>query len=115
MKKFGLFILGGIAAIVLLSQVGPMIGLVISLAILYFAFKGFIKTDSTLGKVLWAIVGVIALTASASNVPAILGLVAAYILYVVIKKWKKEKHQVITEPSDPFTNFEKQWAELNKH
>ena len=115
MKKFGLFILGGIAAIVLLSQVGPMIGLVISLAILYFAFKGFIKTDSTLGKVLWAIVGVIALTASASNVPAILGLVAAYILYVVIKKWKKEKHQVITESSDPFTNFEKQWAELNKH
>ncbi|WP_077620595.1 flagellar basal body rod protein [Bacillus sinesaloumensis] len=114
MKKFGLFILGGIAAIVLLSQVGPLIGLAISLAILYFAFKMFIKTDSTAGKVLWAIIGVIALTASASNIPAILGIAAAYILYVVIKNWKKEKQEVVTDSSDPFTNFEKQWAELNK-
>ena len=114
MKKFGLFIIGGIAAIVLLSQVGPLIGLAISLAILYFAFKMFIKTDSTLGKVLWAIIGVIALTASASNIPAILGVVAAYILYVVIKNWKNGKKEVVTESSDPFTNFEKQWAELNK-
>ncbi|WP_453991674.1 lmo0954 family membrane protein [Bacillus nitroreducens] len=115
MKKFGLFILGGIAAIVLLSQVGPMIGLAISLAILYFAFKQFMKTNSTFGKVLWAVIGVIALTATASNIPAILGVVAAYILYVVIRKWKNEKHEVVSESSDPFTNFEKQWAELNKH
>nr|WP_309100405.1 flagellar basal body rod protein [Fredinandcohnia onubensis] len=115
MKKFGLFILGGIAAIVLLSQVGPLIGLAISLAILYFAFKQFMKTDSTLGKVLWAIVGVIALIASASNAPAILGVVAAYILYVVIKNWKKGKKEVVSESTDPFTNFERQWAELNKH
>ncbi|WP_449538829.1 lmo0954 family membrane protein [Ferdinandcohnia sp. Marseille-Q9671] len=114
MKKFGLFILGGIAAIVLLSQLGPMIGLVISLAILYFAFKKFVKSDSISSKVLWAIIGVIALTASASNVPAILGIVAAYILYVVIKNWKKEKQEVISDTADPFTNFEKQWAELNK-
>ncbi|MCH1624274.1 flagellar basal body rod protein [Fredinandcohnia quinoae] len=114
MKKFGLFIVGGIAALVLLSQVGPMVGLIISLAILYFAYKQFTKSDSTGGKILWGIVGLIALSASISNVPAILGIVAAYILYVVYKKWNREKTTVVTESSDPFTNFEKQWAELNK-
>ncbi|MFT4413832.1 flagellar basal body rod protein [Fredinandcohnia humi] len=114
MKKFGLFLAGGIAAIVLMSQLGPMVGLVISLAILYFAFKKFVKTDSTGSKVLWAVVGALALFASASNVPAILGVVAAYVLYVVIKNWKKDKQEKVVESSDPFTNFEKQWAELNK-
>ena len=50
MKKFGLLLLGGIAAIVLLHNLGPMIGMVISLAIFYFAFKGFIKDKFSVGK-----------------------------------------------------------------
>lgn len=114
MRKFGLFIVGGIAAIVLLAQLGPMVGLVISLAILYYAFRKFIKADSTGSKILWGAIGILALGASASNVPAILGIAAAYILYVVFKNWKKEKKVSVTESNDPFTNFEKQWAELNK-
>ncbi|MFE8697279.1 flagellar basal body rod protein [Cytobacillus sp. FJAT-53684] len=114
MKKFGLLIAGGIAAMVLLSNLGPIIGLVISLAILYFVFKQFIKEDSTLGKVAWGIIGVIALMASAANIPAILGIAAAYALYLVYKNWNNKKTTVV-ETNDPFVNFEKQWADLNKN
>ncbi|WP_428910955.1 flagellar basal body rod protein [Niallia sp. Krafla_26] len=114
MKKFGLLVLGGIAAIVLLHNLGPMIGLVISLAIFYFAFKGFIKTNSVLAKVGWGFIGFIAIMSLAANVPAILGVVAIYVLYVVYKKWNKPK-ETIVESDDPFVNFEKQWSELHKY
>ena len=116
MKKFGLFLIGGIAAIILLSNLGSIVGLAISLVILYLVFKQFLKADSTLMKIGWAILGMIILTAAASNVPAILGIVAAYILYLVYKKWNdtsEVKHY--EKESDPFVNFEKQWSELNRN
>ncbi|WP_394237774.1 flagellar basal body rod protein [Niallia oryzisoli] len=115
MKKFGLLLAGGIAAIVLLHNLGPMVGLVISLAILYFVVKQFIKTDSILMKIGWGILGFVALMSSASNVPAILGIAAAYVLYVVYKNWNKPKNTIIEESDDPFVNFEKQWSQLNKY
>lgn len=113
MKKFGLLLAGGIAAIVLLTNLGPMIGLAISIAILYLVFKQFIKENSTFGKIGWGIIGLCALAASASNIPAILGIAAAYVLYLVYKKWNTSK-SVIIEEKDPFSNFEKQWANMNK-
>ncbi|MGN8843845.1 lmo0954 family membrane protein [Niallia sp. Sow4_A1] len=116
MKKFGLFIIGAAASIILLSQIGPLLGLVISAAILYFAFKQYVKATSTAGKVGWGIAGIIMLIITASNLPAIIGLAAAYILYLVYKKWNNNKQSIITKKSsdDPFQNFEKQWSELNK-
>jgi lia operon protein LiaI len=114
MKKFGLLLIGGIAAIVLLHNLAPMVGLVISLAILYFVVKQFLKTDSILMKIGWGTIGFFALMASASNIPAILGIAALYVLYLVFKKWNKTKN-VIKEENDPFVNFEKQWSELNKY
>ncbi|MDE3837875.1 flagellar basal body rod protein [Bacillus methanolicus] len=114
MKKFGLIVAGGIAAMVLIAQLGPMIGLAASLLILYLVVKQFLKTESTLGKIGWGIVGFAALMASASNVPAILGVAAAYVLYVVYKKWNEDK-MVVKKENDPFANFEKQWAELNRY
>lgn len=114
MKKFGLLLIGGISVIVLMHSFGPMVGLVISLAILYFVFKRFIKTDSLLMKIGWAIIGFIALMATAANVPAILGIVAIYVLYLVYKKWNEPK-EVIKEENDPFVNFEKQWSQLKNY
>ena len=114
MKKFGLLLAGGIAAFVLLSNLGPLVALGISIVILYYVFKQFLKTDSTLMKIGWGIIGFIALMATASNIPAILGIAAAYVLYLVYKKWN-EKKSVVVEDNDPFTNFEKQWAELKKN
>jgi lia operon protein LiaI len=113
MKKFGLLLLGGIAALVLITNIGPMVGLIVSLAILYFIFKQFLKTDSVGWKIALGILGVFILLTAASNVPAIIGIAAAYVLYVVYKNWNKTKN-VIKEDNDPFQNFEKQWSELNK-
>lgn len=115
MKKFGLVLAGGLAAIILLSTLGPMLGLLISLAILYFIYKQFLKAESTGWKITLGIIGVIFLMASISNAPAIIGLVAAYILYLVVKNWNASKQAVIKEESDPFVNFEKQWNELKNY
>jgi lia operon protein LiaI len=114
MKKLGLLAAGGVAAVVLIANLGPMVGLVISFIIMYYSLKQFIKAEATVKKVLWAVIGFIALSASASNVPAILGVIAAYVLYMVYKKWNENKELRKTE-DDPFTNFERQWAELKRN
>lgn len=116
MKKFGLLLAGGISAIVLLANLGPLVGLVVSLGILYFVFKQFLKTNSTGMKIGLGILGIILLGASISNAPAIIGVVAAYILYVVYKKWNNASAEIKESSSnDPFQNFEKQWAELKNN
>lgn len=114
MKKVGLLIAGGIAAMVLLSTIGPIIGLAVSLVILYFIFKQFLKTDSKKAKVGLAIVGFFVLMASIHNAPAIIGIAAAAVLYLVYKKWNENKSIPKRKKDDPFTNFEKQWDEM-KH
>ncbi|TCJ03134.1 hypothetical protein [Cytobacillus praedii] len=113
MKKFGLLLIGGISAMILLSTIGPMIGFLVSIALLYFIFKQFLKTDSTGGKIGLGIVGFFILMASIHNAPAIIGVVAAYVLYLVYKKWNENK-QVVIKETDPFVNFEKQWNDINK-
>ncbi len=118
MKKFGLFILGGIAAIILIANLGPMAMFAISLAILYYAFKGFMKADTSLSKVAWAVLGLILFSITASNVPALVGVLAAFVLYFVYKKWNEEPTIVEakqTETTDPFVNFEREWAELKRN
>lgn len=112
MKKFGLLIIGLIALMVVLANVGPLISLAICLVILYFGFKQFMKSESKVAKIGWAIISIIMLMATVSQFPAILGLIAAYILYLVYKKWN-EKDEVIVEDADPFMNFERQWKDLN--
>ena len=112
MKKFGLVIAGGMAAIILLSTIGPMIGLLVGMAILYFIFKQFLKAETAGGKIGLAVIGLIVLMSTIHNAPAIIGVVAAYILYLVYKNWNSSKRNTVKEESDPFVNFEKQWNEL---
>lgn len=114
MKKFGLIVAGGVAAMVLISNLGPLVGLAVSLLVLYFAVKQFLKSNSTAAKIGWGIAGFIILMATASNVPAILGIAAAYVLYLVYKNWDK-KEEAIQNENDPFVNFEKQWAQLKNN
>jgi lia operon protein LiaI len=114
MKKFGLLVAGFIAAMVLISNLGPLVGLGVSLLVLYFVVKQFLKTNSTAAKIGWGVAGFIILMATASNVPAILGIAAAYVLYLVYKNWDK-KGEAVLEESDPFVNFEKQWAQLKNN
>jgi lia operon protein LiaI len=115
MKKFGLLVAGGIAAIVLLSTIGPMLGLALSLIILYFIFKQFLKAESKMGKIGLGILGVIVLLASIHNIPAVIGVLAAYVLYLVYKKWNGNKSKMVKEEKDPFANFEKQWNNIKNY
>ncbi|MGD7008276.1 flagellar basal body rod protein [Metabacillus sp. 84] len=114
MKKTGLVLAGVAAAIILMANTGHIIGLAISAVILYFAFKGFMKTDSAGKKVFWAIVGLIALSASAANLPAIFGLAALYVLIKIVRSLKETKQNPKAKTDDPFENFERQWADLTK-
>lgn len=118
MKKIGLLIIGAFAVLVLFSNLGPLATLAISLVVLYFVFKEFLKADSVGWKIVLGIFGFFLLLTVAANIPAILGLVAIYVLYLVYKKWNESKSStstVVKEENDPFKNFEKQWQELNKY
>ena len=114
MKKIGLVIVAAIAAAVALSNLGSIVGLAISGAILYFAAKYFVKTTSGFMKFIWGTVAVLAALTAIANVPAILGLLAIYVLYVMYKKWNQSKKQNNSVSGDPFVNFDKQWKELNE-
>lgn len=118
MKKFGLLVLGGIAGIILLANLGPIVIFALSLVILYYSFKGFMKADTSVNKLAWAVLGLILFTATASNVPALVGIVAAVVLYFVYKKWNENDDTPINTPKeekDPFVNFEKEWADLKRN
>ncbi|MBU3570389.1 flagellar basal body rod protein [Priestia aryabhattai] len=113
MKKVGLFLIGAVAAIVLLANAGPMVGLALGLAILYVAFKGFVKAEISFKKWLWGFIGVVVLLTTVSNLPALAGIIAAVVLYTVYKKWNSSS-PIKTEKEDPFKHFERQWADLNQ-
>lgn len=115
MKKFGLFIIGIVAGIIALANLGSLLALAISALIVYAGVSQYVKADTTFSKVLWASVALIGLLTAAANVPAFFAVLAIAAIYFVIKKWKEEP--VILQAAtteDPFMNFEKQWNELNK-
>ena len=116
MKKFMLFVGGLVALLILLANLGPMILLGLSVWLLYVIFKKFVKSDSTAGKIGWVILGLIVLSITFSNMFAVIGVAAAYVLYLIITNWKKEDDDPVVdvvEDDDPFANFERQWAEIN--
>ncbi|WP_442598692.1 lmo0954 family membrane protein [Neobacillus sp. D3-1R] len=114
MKKLGLLIVGGVAAIILLHTIGPMIGLLIGLGLLYYIFKKFLKTKSTGKKIFLVIIGFIVLNAIFHHIPAIMAVGAAFVLYLVYKEWNETKVETRKEDNDSFVNFEKQWNEIVK-
>ena len=115
MKKVLLFIGGLIAALILVANLGPLVLLGLSIWLLYVIVKQFLKSDSTVAKVIWIIIGLAVLSIGISNIYAILGIAAAYVLYLIVKNWNIEKEDKNTTPEDPFVNFEEQWGEFNKY
>ena len=117
MKKFLLFLGGLIALLVLLANLGPMVLLALSIWLLYIIFKKFLQSDSTAGKIGWVILGLFILSITFSNIYAVIGVAAAYALYLIYKSWKKEDDEPVVDvlgDGDPFTNFEREWADLKK-
>ncbi|WP_026695919.1 hypothetical protein [Peribacillus kribbensis] len=110
MKKFGLIAAGVIAAVILMANLGHIIGLVISVAILYLVAKRFVKAKTVWKRILWGGLGLIVVVSAISNIPAVLGLAAAFVLYMVFRNWNKTEEP--QKESDPFTNFEREWSKL---
>jgi len=118
MKKLFFLVVGVIAAIVTLSMLGPLVGFAFSALLVYLGMHYYIKAKSGFGKVFWVIVGLMGVFSAISNIPALVGLAAIFLMFVLYKKWNNEevsfsRSKVIKE-DDPFTNFETEWAKLTK-
>lgn len=117
MRKFLLLSGGFIAALVALVLVGPLAGLLFSGVLVALGMHFYIASQSTFTKIIWFTVGLIGVLTAVSNVPAMVGLAAIAILYVIYKKWNGESVKIPTieaKEEDPFTNFEKEWSNLTK-
>ncbi|MBD8025322.1 ABC transporter permease [Ureibacillus sp. Re31] len=117
MKKLFLLLVGGITAIVALCLVGPLLGFAFSALLVFLGMHYYVKATSTMMKVVWVAIGLVGIFSAISNVPAIIGLAALVVLYIIYKKWNNEEvslKQIKEDSSDPFTNFEKEWAKLTK-
>ncbi|ADU31357.1 permease [Evansella cellulosilytica] len=91
MNKIWMFVLGIVALIILIVNIGPMIVLGVSIYLLYIILKQFGKAESTTGKIGWIIAGLIVLSIGLSNIFAVIGVAALYLLYVLYKHWQEEK------------------------
>ena len=117
MKKFGLLVIGIIAGITVLVNLGSLLGLAVSALIVFAGVHFYLKSDSTFLKIFWASVGIIGLITTVVNVPGFFGILAIAAVWYVIKKWNNEPitfSAPIVKTDDPFVNFEKQWNELSK-
>jgi len=119
MKKFGLIVLGSIAGIVALANLGSMLGLALSALLVYAGLHYYLKGGSTLSKIFWVGVGILGLLTAVANVPAFFGILAIAGLWIVVRKWKQQplvmSASTKASSSDPFTNFEKQWNDLHNN
>ncbi|WP_203364524.1 flagellar basal body rod protein [Bacillus sp. REN10] len=114
MKKVMLFCIGGLAAIIAAASLGPVIALVICAGIMYVAWTQFQKSPSKMTKAFWGMAGLIAFFVAVGNVPALLGVGALVVLYMVYKKWNEEELVEVEKETDPFVNFEREWKQLMK-
>lgn len=118
MKKFGLIVLGVVAGIVALVNLGSLLGLALSALLVIAGMHFYLKGGSTLSKVFWIAVGILGLLSAIANVPGFFGILAIVGLWYVIRQWKQQPLVIptltTTASTDPFTNFEKQWNELKK-
>lgn len=115
MSKIILLIVGVIAGVVLLFNIGPLILLAVCAWVGYMIFKQFMQTDSTSAKIMWVVLGLVVLTIGLSNFYSVIGIAAGIILYLVVKRWNgQDKPLYENNNNDPFVHFEDQWADMNK-
>jgi len=117
MRKFLLFVVGLAALGIFILSIGPMVLMGVGVGLLYIVFRQFMKTDSTVAKIGWIIAGLLLIGMVLSNIPALIGVGAAAVLYLIYKSWKKDDNdpemEIIDKDDDPFTNFEREWNNLN--
>lgn len=114
MKKFFLYSAGFVAAIIALGLLAPVVGLLVSGLLLAAGLHYYTESTSTFGKVMSLVVALAGLISALSNIPGFIGLVAIGLLFYIYKTRKNEKVEIFSKDQDPFTNFEREWANLNK-
>ena len=118
MRKFLLLTGGVIAACVALALIGPLAGLLFSGLFVALGMHFYMASKSNFGKIFWFAVGLIGILSAVSNIPAMIGLAAIAIVYVIYKKWNGEEVKIPTiegkKEEEPCTNFEKEWSNLTK-
>lgn len=115
MKKFFLYSAGFVAAMVALVLLAPVAGLLVSGLLLAAGLHYYTESTSTFGKVMSLVIALAGLISALSNIPGFIGLVAIGILFYIYKSRKQEQGEIFTKKEDdPFTNFEREWANLNK-
>lgn len=115
MKKFACTLLGILAAIVAVVNIGSIAALALSVAVALVGWHYFRQSTSTIGRILWGIILIVGVLTGISNIPAFIGILAAVGAYYAWRSWKvnkKENDRIID--ADPFTKFEKQWHEFTK-
>lgn len=115
MKKFLYIVLGITGAIVVLANLGSLIGLAFSALLVIGGLHYFLQSHSTLGKIFWATVGIVGLLTAVSNIPAFLGLAAIALIWYAIRKWNGEPVTMKTKSNDPFENFEREWKQITRN
>ncbi|WP_040226664.1 lmo0954 family membrane protein [Bhargavaea cecembensis] len=114
MKKFLLITIGIIAGITVLANLGAIIGLAISAAVMYAGWHFYRKSESGFGRFCWAALGVIGALSAIGNIPAFIGLIAIAGLWYVYHKWNDRNPDILGASDDPFDNFEREWNKLTK-
>lgn len=115
MRHFLMFLAGLAAVFILIANLGPMVLLGVSIWLLYLIFKQFVKATTTIAKVGWVTVGLIVLSIGISNIYAVIGIAAAFILYWIYHNWNKNNWEPADDNlNDPFMNFEREWQQFSK-
>lgn len=102
-----------IAVVIAISLLGPFLGLALSAAITYASIHFYLKATSTVGKVIFVILGICGILSALSNLPGFIALFAIAAIYYLYKK-PNNGRKTSSKSNDPFTNFEKQWSEIQK-
>ncbi|MDZ5782705.1 lmo0954 family membrane protein [Marinococcus luteus] len=115
-KKIGLASVITIAAIIVLSNLGPLLLLAAGVALAYIVYRQFQESTSTAARVFWVIVGIAAILLALTNIYAVIALLGLYAIYWSVKKWSDDELDIDrrTRTKDPFTGFEEEWKKLKR-
>ena len=110
MKKIIIYTAAFILACIALANIVPLAGLLISGILVMAGIHFYDRDSSTATKIFsWSLL-LIGGFSALSNFSAFVGLFAIVALYYLFK----QREHIATKKEDPFENFEKEWAKLQK-
>lgn len=122
MRLILIIIFGLIALHIAASLIGPLIGLGVGAALIYYAYKNLVKPNNSVPKIiLWVIIGAIGVSMFIHSVPGFLfvGAIAALVYFIARNSSSKSKSQFnkATDSKGPsvyqaYESFETEWREV---